>query len=227
MSLSSRAPNSIREDPRILISVAKYLGVKPDQGRFKYLKKIVSEEIKKYYFEVNKEYFKNEKIKAVFAMRIKLMLISFATQIPEYFGLPAWTPFLNFNIVRATLNINDKRRKNRNWERDFFNKVGLNLEDMNLKSDKSNMLNYEIARSDYLEPIDTKMMKMFIKVEKLIEINTLLDKLTFFESLKNQLLVIPKIGGILRMLGFKSNYLKTLNEYYIVKAIEMGLKHGN
>jgi len=193
----------------------------------KYLKKIVSEEIKKQFFEANKEYLKNEKIKTVFVVRVKLMLTSYLTLIPEYFGLPVWTPFLNFNIVRATLNIKDERRKNRIWQRDLFKNVGLNLEDMNLKSDKSNMLNYETAKSDYLEPIDTEMMKRFIKVEKIIEINTLLTNLTFFESIKNQLLVTPKIGGILRRLGFKSNFLKALFEYYIVKAIEMGLKHGD
>ena len=193
----------------------------------KYLNKIVNEEVKKHFFEVNKEYLKNEKSKAVFAMRIKLMLISYLTQIPEYFGLPVWTPFLNFNIVQATLNIKDERRENRIWQRDLFKKVGLNLEDMNLKSDKSNMLDYEIAQSNYLEPIDTEMMKRFIEVEKLIEINRLLSRITFFESIKNQLLVTPKIGGILRRLGFKSNFLKTLSEYYIIKAIEMGLKYGN
>jgi hypothetical protein len=129
--------------------------------------------------------------------------------------------------VRATLNIKDERRKNRIWQRDLFKKVGLNLEDMNLKSVKSNMLDYEIAQRNYLEPIDTKMMKRFITAEKIIEINTLLTNLTFFESIKNQLLVTPKIGGILRRLGFKSNFLKALYEYYIIKAIEIGLKHGN
>lgn len=193
----------------------------------KYLNQTTSEEIKKRFFEVNKEFLQNDKIMAVFAVRVKLMLLSYLTQIPEYFGFPVWTPFLNFDIVRATLNINNKRRKNRNWQRDFFKKVGLNLEDMNLKSVKSNMLDFEIAKNYYLEPIDIKMMKKFVKVEKLIEINTLLAKLTFFESLKNQLLVIPKISRILRELGFQSDYLKALYEYYIVKAIEMGLKHGN
>lgn len=193
----------------------------------KYLNQTVSEEIKKQFFEFNKEILKNDKIKAVFAMRVKLMLISYLTQIPEYFGFPVWTPFLNFKIVRATLNINDERRKNRMWQRDFFKKVGLNLEDMNLKSDKRNMLDYEIAQSNYFEPIDTEMMKTFIKVEKLIEINRFLSKITFFESIKNQLLVTPKIGGMLRRLGFKSKFLKVHYEYYIIKAIEMGLKHGN
>jgi hypothetical protein len=183
--------------------------------------------IKKSYFNINKEFLAQDNLKPIFNIRLKMTLISYLTQIPEYFGFPVWTPFLNFNIVRATLNISDERRKNRIWQRDFFKKVGLYLEAMNLKSDKSNMLDYEIAQSNYFEPIDTEMMKTFIKVEKLIEINRLLSKITFFESIKNQLLVTPKIGGMLRRLGFKSNFLKVHYEYYIIKAIEMGLKHGN
>jgi len=188
------------------------------------LKLVADNIIKKRFFNINQELLAQDNLKPIFNVRLKMTLISYLTQIPEYFGFPVWTPFLNFNIVQATLNIKDERRKNRIWQRDFFKKVGLNLEDMNLKSDKSNMLNYEIAQSNYLEPIDTEMMKRFIKVEKLFEINRLLSRITFFESIKNQLLVTPKIGGILRSLGFKSNFLKTLSEYYIIKAIEMGLK---
>ena len=30
----------------------------------------------------------------------------------------------------------------------------------------------------------------------------------------------------MRLVCSKNDYLKALNEYYIVKAIEMGLKHG-
>jgi len=43
--------------------------------------------------------------------------------------------------------------------------------------------------------------------------------------LKNQLLYIPKIGGLLRRLGFKNEFLKALYEYYVIKAIEKGLKY--
>ena len=93
---------------------------------------------KREYFNKNKTYLKNDKLKSVYAMRTKLILISYLAQIPEYFGIPVWTPFLNFDIVKATLNLPDEQRKSRAWERDFFRSVGLNLEDMNLKCVKSN-----------------------------------------------------------------------------------------
>ena len=191
----------------------------------KYLTKSSKDKLKKQFFEKHKKYLVNDKIKSVFAMRTKLMLISYLTQIPEYFGMPVWTPFLNFDIVKSTLNISDEKRKNRIWERDFFKKVGLNLEGMNLKSTKSNKLDYEIAQHAKLEKIDVEIMKNYIDVKRLLEINKTLSSITAFEKIRNLLLYTPKIGGALKRLGFKHKYLKALYDYYVIKAIEKGLKN--
>ena len=181
--------------------------------------------IKKQVFLENKEHLQDDKIKAVFTIRMKLMLISYLTQIPEYFGMPAWTPFLNFEIVKTTLNLPDEQRKNRMWERDFFKSVGLGLEDMGLESVKSNKLDYEIAKKASFEPVDVELMQRYILKKRLEEINKLLSNLSGFEAIKNQLLYIPKVGGVLRRLGFKNEFLKALHEYYVIKAIEKGLKY--
>jgi len=181
--------------------------------------------IKEHVFLENKEHLKNDKIRAVFAMRTKLMMISYLAQIPEYFGMSVWTPFLNFDIVKKTLNISDERRESRIWQRDFFKSVGLNLEEMSLASVKSNKLDYEIAKNISLEPLDISIMKKYISEKRLMEINTILSNLTLVEKVKNQLLYIPKIGGVMRRLGFKNKYLNALQEYYVIKAIEKGLKY--
>ncbi len=191
----------------------------------KYLNLDNNNELKKEYFKINSKFLKNDKIKSIFAMRTKLMLISYLTQIPEYFAMPVWTPFLNFDIVKATLNISDGKRKNRVWQKDFFTKVGLNLEDMNLKSVKSNKLDYEIGKNTKLEKIDVHLMKDYIDEKRLIDINNILTNMTIFEKIKNQFLYIRKVGGVLRLLGFKNEFLNALHEYYVIKSIEKGLKH--
>ncbi len=177
------------------------------------------------YFKQNIKNLQNEKIRVVFAMRIKLMLLSYLTQLPEYFGMPVWTPFLNFNIVKSILNIPDSKRKKRVWQTNFFKKVGLNLEDMNLKSVKNNSLDYEIGIHADFEVIDVDLMKEYIDENRMNEINKLLSNTTLFEKIKNQLLYIRKVGGALRLLGFKNNFLNALHEYYVIKAIENGLKN--
>jgi len=181
--------------------------------------------IKDRVFSEIKEYLKSDKGKTVFTIRMKIILISYLTQIPEYFGMPAWTPFLNFEIVKAILNLNKDRRKARIWQKDFFKRVGLNLEDMNLKSDKRNRLDYDISKSVQIEKIDIELMKKYINEKRLIEINKLLSRISIYENLKNELLYIPKIGGLLRKLGLKNNYLIALSNYYVIKAIEKGLKY--
>lgn len=190
-----------------------------------YLKLYSDYSIKKNVFERYKNYLKNEKIKAVFAMRTKLILISYLTQIPEYFGIPVWTPFLNFDIVKATLNIRDNRRKKRVWQKDFFRKKGLNFEDMKIKAVKSNKLNYEISKKTSFEPIDVALMSRFIDYNRLIKINKNLTKITPYMAVQNYFLSIPKFGGLLRRAGIKNKFLTTLYEYYTIKAIEKGLKY--
>jgi len=190
-----------------------------------YLKINYESTIKITFYEKYRKILNNDKLKAIFSMRIKLILLSYLTQIPEYFGMPVWTPFLNFDIVRSILNINDKRRIKRIWERDFFRKVGLNLEDMGLKSIKSNQLDYAVAKNFKFEPIDIDLMAEFIDKKRLFEVNKCLSRVNLFEVLKNELLFIPKIGGIMRRIGYENNYLKALYEYFVIKAIEKGLKY--
>jgi len=173
-----------------------------------------------------KEHLENSKIQTVFIIRTKIILISYLTIIPEYFGIPVWTPFLNFEIVKAILNIDEKKRKNRIWQRDFFRRVGLNLEDMNLKIDRTNRLDYDISRkNERLEELDVKLMRDYFSEKRLHWINKMIGGAGLFENLKNEFLYIRKIGGLLRRLGFKNNHLKALDEYYIIKAIEKGLKY--
>ena len=178
----------------------------------------------KQFFEEN-SFLLSSKYKNIVMARMKILLISYLLEIPEYFGLPAWTPFLNYDIVKATLNIPEDRRKKIVWQKDFFTRVGLNLESMSLQSSKSNNLNYEITKKSNLEPIDIDFMKKYIDEERLVRINKTLSKLVISEVIKNNLLSIPKVGGALRRLGFKNNYLDMLYEYYIIKVIEKGLKY--
>jgi hypothetical protein len=181
--------------------------------------------LKQSFFNKFGDYLKDDRAKTLFTIRLKIILISYLLTLPDYFGVPSWTPFLNLEIANAMLNMEKRKRESRIWQRDFFKKFGLNLEDMNLKSTKSNKLDYKIAQHARLELIDIEMMKKYVDEKRLQEINTILSNLTLFEKLKNELIDIRKVGGVLRRLGFKNEYLKALYEYCVIKAIEKGLKN--
>lgn len=191
-----------------------------DHLKFHGTKKDLNQFLKK-----NEKFFLDNRLQSVFSVRLKIILLSYLTQIPEYFGIPAWTPFLNYEIVRSMLRIKNDRRKNRIWQRDFFFRSGVNLESMRLKSYKSNKLNFEIARKNQVDPINIELMSRFIQSTRIKEINKILSDQGHFNKLKDELLFVPVLGGILKRLGFKNDFLVALNEYYIIKSIENGLTH--
>lgn len=180
---------------------------------------------KKDFFNQYGAFVNNNKLNAVFTIRLKMTLISYLTQIPEYFGLPVWTPFLNFDIAKMTLNIPEERRKDRLWQSDFFSNVGLDIESMGLKTSKANKLDYEMALHTNFEPINISLMKEYIDEKHLLVINKRLITPSEISLFKERLLYIPKLGGLMRKLGFKNKFLKAIHEYYIIKAIEKGIAY--
>jgi hypothetical protein len=84
-----------------------------------------------------------------------------------------------------------------------------------------------VARKSPLEPLNVGLMTPYVKKSRLIEINKTLSSQGLFDSVKNQLLFVRKVGGLLSLLGFKNNFLIALNEYYVIKSVEKGLSYDN
>jgi hypothetical protein len=176
-------------------------------------------------------YLKNHKLlalnnaRALLTIRLKIVLISYLTQLPEYFGLPVWTPFLNYDIAMGMLRIHEKRRKHRAWQRDYFAQNSIDIESMHLKCNKSNTLDYEASKAVKLEQIEIDIMKKFVDKNHLHFINRKLKQANFKDDLKNKLLTIPKIRGICRLLRMNNEFLDCLYQYYVLKSIELSIKN--
>lgn len=182
------------------------------------------ETIKRKFYREYAAALRDDRVRTVFSMRMKLMLLSYLTQIPEYFGMPVWTPFLNFDIVRATLNIPDERRIDRVWERDFFARVGLDLENMDLRSVKKNKLDYIMAKKAHFEPIDAEKMSAYFDKRRIRNINRILSERSFFEKIRDELCYLPKIGELMQSLRLNNVLRRAMYDYYVIKAIEKSLK---
>ena len=175
------------------------------------------------FFEQHKQHLNIHRIQVVFTIRMKMMLLSYLTQLPEYFGFPVWTPFLSFDVVRTMLNIPDDQWRKRQWQVQFFKEHNLNLEDKALSGTKSNMLDYQVSKQAVLSPVYLQQLSTHFHLDCLHRMNSMLKKETWLQRWKNRLMLVPKIGGILRRLGFSNTYLKALYAYYVLKSVEKGL----
>jgi len=196
-------------------------GVSIDKSYFKYTN---DSNIRTTFFNKNIKHFENYKKRVIFSMRFKLCLLSYLTQIPEYFGFPVWTPFLNFDIATSMVNIKEDRRKNRLWQKRFFAKNGLDLESMDLKIDKTNMLDYDSSKNYHFEPIDIELMQKNINKDYLKAVNYKLTHRNFIDDITKKMLLTRYIGGALRRIRIKDDILESLYSWCIIKSIEMALK---
>ena len=84
--------------------------------------------------------FGNEKIRIIYLVRIKLILLSYLMIIPEYLWFRSESPFLNKNIVLNILSLSSNERKWRLWQKRYFDKNNLLFEKENIPVDISNSL---------------------------------------------------------------------------------------
>jgi len=175
------------------------------------------------FFEENKISINDPLIQVVTMMRLKMILLSYLTTVPESFGLRTWTPFLNFDIAVQMLSLPEEMRINRKWQDEFFKEKGLDVETMNLSYSRVNLLNHIGASNYKFSPIKEEVFKGLLNSSKIKKLNKEINK-------KNKLIEFLfhnlKLSSILRRIGVnkKIGYLKVLSNYYVLKAIEKSIK---
>lgn len=179
---------------------------------------------RKIFFDSHVSFLKDDRIKSVFVVRAKMILLSYLTQVPEYFGMLVSTPFLNYEIVRSILSINDARRYKRRWQRDYFASTGADFERMKLSCTRDNDLDYSVGINQHFEPIDTSIMADYFCINTLNDINLALRDDNFLKKIVQKRMPIK---SIIKAAGYKSYFIRNLNQYYIIKAFEKGLKYGD
>jgi len=153
----------------------------------------------------------------VTAMRFKLILLNYLMKLPQIFKFKPWSPFLDIDIAMAMLNLPKKRRANRRWQTDFFAKVGLDLENHDLKSSSTNNLNQQAIIKMPPAPLDVKKLSFLFDRDYIEWINS---KFNYKPSFKTSLLKIPKIGGVLRRIGVKDEGVEAYFAYLCLKPLE-------
>ena len=161
----------------------------------------------------------DHRFQIVTTARLKLMLISYLMRVPRLFNFQPWTPYLDIDIAMAMLNLPSERRANRQWQRDFFAKVGQDLENQGLKSSRANSLDHQAMRRQPVDPLDVEKLSKLFDRNYIDWINRKVC-LTPFSSLRAKVLRVPKVGGALRRLGIRDESLQAYCAYLCLRPVE-------
>lgn len=183
--------------------------------------------IKRDYFEKNQDRLKDPRTQIVETMRTKILLLSYLLRIPKLYGYQTWSPYIDMDVALSMLSIHPTRRDKRIWQRDFFRKVGLDIESDNVKGSKLNYLNHKGMEMVRLKPLNEKLLREIIDPNYVREINRSLETPSLGMRLIRNLykadsyyfISAPAIF-VLKRLGLRDPLLKMYSAYLTLKPLE-------
>lgn len=211
------------EAPQDLIKLGYTHGLNADPGN---LLMPMSHSIRDSFWECNRKKLGSDyRFQVLTTVRLKIMLISYLMRVPRKFGFEAWTPYLDPDVAMAMLNLPQDRRRDRLWQRDFFSKVGLDLEERCLRFDPRNTLILQGLSKVPLRPLSVETLDGYFRPEFISWINRH-ARIEGHGGLAHKLARIPKVGGALRRLGLAPKTLPAYHAYLCVYPLEQILNRG-
>jgi hypothetical protein len=172
------------------------------------------------YYATHKDKLESPIFRVIESMRFKIILLSYLMKIPRHLGFQPWSPFLDSEIALSMLTLPSERRKDRLWQKEFFEKNNLNLEDMGFNVNKSNTLNLQAMKISPLEPLNSDLLREIVHPDYVEWINRYIPaRLTLWDVLWN-IHRIPKVRRLVYVFNLEDKRLKAYYAYLTLKPLE-------
>jgi len=132
-------------------------------------------ELRSRYFSQVYERIRDPLFNVVEAMRFKMILLSYLMRLPSSLGFHPWSPFLYVDISLGMATLPPERRRDRRWQRDFFEMNGIDFEQMELRVDNHNTLNQVAMDRVPLIPLDDGLLSEVVNQQYVRWINKLVS----------------------------------------------------
>lgn len=123
------------------------------------------------FWENHKHELNDPRWRVITQIRLKMILISYLLRVPQSLGYNVFSPFLDIDVCMAMLNLPEARRHERKWQREFFAKEHLDIENQIGKPRFDNSLNRFAMRKIKLSPLKSHVLSQYIENEYIDAIN--------------------------------------------------------
>jgi asparagine synthetase B (glutamine-hydrolysing) len=117
------------------------------------------------YYEQHRKRLADPRIRVIEAMRFKTVLLSYLLAVPRSLGFVPWSPFLDIEVAMAMVNLPPERRANRQWQRELFQRHGVDFESMGLRSTTQNTLDLQAMRRIPVQPLDERVLGGLVQLD--------------------------------------------------------------
>jgi hypothetical protein len=164
------------------------------------------------------------KRRIIYLVRTKLILLSYLLRVPEQIGFKPVTPYLTLDFAMQLLNLPEERRKNRVWQREFFKREGLNVENNAMRNSRMNSLDFENIRSSPPSMLDSNLLREVISSEYVSWINRNIQNIGKIGVLRHYASRLRYVSRIVRTLGIDDDVLEAYSAYLTIRPIQDALE---
>ena len=172
------------------------------------------------YFEEKKEYLQDPAARVLETVRLKIILLSYLLRVPQSLGFRPWSPFLNQETALAMLNLPPNRRHHRLWQKELFQKMSIDIENLHINSSRKGHIMLNGIRQVPLKPLNTTVLKEAINPDYVDWINRTLADQSYISHLYDDLMFTPYIKEIMKKAGLKHKRIEAYSAYLTLKPIE-------
>ena len=172
------------------------------------------------YFEHNKHRLQDPRLRNIEAKRWKMMFLSYLLRLPDALGMRAWSPLPDPQVALAVLNLPEKRRENKTWVKEYFEKNGIGFSQLSPPIQHHNTLNHQAMRILKPAPLDAAQLEPFISPDYIQWINA---SLAHHEGVMNtvwNMIKLPKINRIFKLVNIRDERKAAYAAYLTLKPIE-------
>lgn len=178
-------------------------------------------ELREEFFVKNRERLKDRNWNVVFAMRNKLLLLSYLLKIPQVLGMTTVQPFLDLDLAIKMVNLPWSEKEGRKWQRDYLEKHHLLFENDMGFMDRTNMLDLKALLNVPLRPLDANLLSEVIRKDYVEWININVGKKPILYGKARS--ISGKVKNAIGMV-YDKKILKAYSGYLVLKPIENLLK---
>ncbi len=174
--------------------------------------------------------------RVIMAMRLKMLLLGYLYRVPEMHAFTPWSPFLDFEAASSMLRLPSVRRRDRQWQRDYFAREGVDLEHEQLDFTWEIDEGHVSLDEHPVTPLDTDLLEPYVKPDYVVWINRVVCRPKWRRHacrslllLRNRTIDWPVISGPLYKMGVRgipSTFSAAWAAYRVLWPIQETLKRA-
>lgn len=172
------------------------------------------------YFEEKREYLQDPVVRVLETVRLKIILLSYLLRVPQSLGFQPWSPFLNQELALAMLNLPPDRRHHRLWQKELFQKMDIDMENLHINGSRKGHIVLNGIRQVPLKPLNTAILKEAINPDYVDWINRTLTNQSYISYIYDDLMFTPYIKEVMKKAGLKHKRIDAYSAYLTLKPIE-------